>query len=174
MKSLVLVLVAALALSSMANAQWQKDKNYAGVNVGLSGVGSTLTFGADYERDVYDLSGGAGSIGVGGLFNYWSYDFTALVGTSGFSYRYITLGVTGSYHLALPDKKWDPFAGLVIGYYIVNVKTPTGTFTFAFDSNRAFFGFQGGVRYFFSPNVAAQARVGFGAYILAVGVDFSF
>jgi hypothetical protein len=174
MKNFLLTLILVLTLAGMANGQWQKDKNYAGVNIGLSGVGSTITFGADYERAVYDLSGGVGSIGVGALFNYWTYNFDVLAGTSGFSYRYLTFGLTGSFHFQLPDKKWDPFAGLVLGYYVVNVTTPAGTFNFGFEGSRAYLGLQGGIRYFFSPNIAAQARVGFGAYILAVGVDFKF
>ncbi len=31
-----------------------------------------------------------------------------------------------------------------------------------------------GIRYFFNDNWAAQARVGFGFYLLAVGVDYKF
>ena len=80
MKNLARVLLTLVLVIGSANGQWQKDKNYAGATVGLSGVGSTFTLGADYERGVYDFAGGIGGIGVGALFNYWTYNFSTILG----------------------------------------------------------------------------------------------
>lgn len=171
MKNLTLILVAAfamLALRSTGMAQYAKEKHFIGPHIGLSGVGSTFSFGGDYEYGVTE------NIGVGALLDYWSYDFGSFGFTSGYSYRYIAIGAIGSYHFLLTDKKWDPFLGLGLGYYIVSVTTPAGGITTGLDDSRLFLGAQGGIRYFFSPKIAAQARLGFGAYIIAVGVDFKF
>ena len=166
--ALTVVVFGFVFCSSLGNAQFEKGKNYLGPHLGISGIGSTFTIGGDYERGVTE------NVGVGALVDYWSYDFSYLAVSSGYSYKYITIGGTGSYHFMLDDKKWDPFVGLALGYYIVSIKTPAGGVSTGLDASRLFLGGQGGVRYFFSPNLAGQARVGFGAYILAVGVDFKF
>lgn len=164
----LIVLGLVLCESSTGNAQYQKGKNFLGPHVGLSGIGSTFTIGGDYEYGVTE------NVGVGGLVDYWSYSFGDF-GFTDWKYTYITIGATGSYHFLIPgESKWDPFAGLALGYYIVSVSTPNYTGPATYDASRLFIGIQGGVRYFFTPNIAAQARAGFGAYILAVGVDFKF
>jgi hypothetical protein len=177
MKKLFAIAVLALFVLVAVNqgqAQFQKGKSFLGPHVGLSGIGSTFTLGGDYEYGVTE------NIGVGLTVDYWSYSF-GYSGPSDWSYSYIPIGATGSYHFAIPDmdKKWDFFAGLIIGYYVVSVTEPAdfhhlAGFDYATDASRIFFGVHGGVRYFFSPTIAAQARVGFGAYIVAVGVDFKF
>ncbi len=168
--------MAALLLSLTGVAQFQKGKNYVGAHIGLSGVGSSVSIGGDYEIGVTDKIG-IGTIGVGALLDYWSYSFTygGYFGpvTGDFSYHYWSIGAMGNYHFILDDKKWDPFAGLVLGYYIVGVSTPIGSYT-GFDASRMFLGLQVGARYQFSPSWTAQARLGFGASILALGVDYRF
>jgi len=159
--------------ASKASAQFENQKNYAGAHVGLSGVGSTLTLGLDYERGITNPGEvGPGIIGLGGLFDYyhWSENQSGFGG----SWTYIDLGVSGMYHFVLDNRKWDPFLGLVLGYEIATwswsgvsgLSSPTaGGFTL---------GGSAGVRYFLNDNWALQARVGFGFYIFAVGVDYKF
>jgi hypothetical protein len=166
-KLLLTLLVAIGICVASADAQFAKGKSFLGPHIGLSGVGSTITFGGDYEYGVTK------EIGIGALVDYWKYDFDFFLTSSGFSYSYLVIGATGSYHFDIKEPKWDVFGGLALGYYIVSVTTPVGTFT-GFDSSRLFVGLQGGARYFISPNLALQGRLGFGAYILAVGVDFKF
>jgi outer membrane protein W len=161
------------SFASTASAQFENQKNYAGVHIGLSGVGSALTLGLDYERGVTDIGQvGPGIIGIGGLFDYyhWSENDFGFGG----SWTYIDLGVSGMYHFVLDNKKLDPFLGLVLGYEIATwswsgvsgISSPTaGGFTL---------GGSAGIRYFLSDNWALQARVGFGFYIFAVGVDYKF
>ena len=177
-----LSLVALAFLTPNAHAQFANQMNYLGPHVGLSGVGSTLTLGLDYERGITNVGEvGPGIIGIGGIFDYYSYSDNP--GGYGGTWTYVDIGVTGMYHFVLADKKWDPFLGIYLGdeisswswgssakaYYAeLGIPTPSetgGGFTL---------GGSAGVRYFFSPNWAAEARVGFGFYILALGVDYSF
>ena len=173
MKRVVLTAVVAaclLGISTSADAQFAKGQNYLGPHIGLSGVGSTFSFGGDYERGITDKIG-PGSIGIGAMVDYWSYGFNYAFALGDFSYKYLSIGFTGSYHFILDDHRWDPFAGLVLGYYIVSVSTPAGTYT-GFEGNRVYLGLQAGVRYAFTDRLYGQARLGFGPYIIAVGVDF--
>jgi hypothetical protein len=170
--TLLAVAVSLLMLQSTGSAQFAKGKNYLGAHIGLSGVGSTVTFGADYERGITEKLG-PGVIGVGATVDYWSYSFDYLFTRGDFSYKYISIGLLGNYHYILTDKKWDPWAGLVLGYYIVNVTTPVGSFT-GFEGSRLYLGLQLGCRYSLNDQFDLQARLGFGPYIVAVGADFKF
>ncbi len=95
------------SFASTASAQFENQKNYAGAHIGLSGVGSALTLGLDYERGITDIGQvGPGIIGLGGLFDYYSYSYFETVKVT-----YIDLGVSGMYHFVLDNKKLDPFLG---------------------------------------------------------------
>ncbi len=157
-----------------ANAQFENQKNYAGAHIGLSGVGSALTLGLDYERGITSPGEvGPGIIGIGGLFDYFSYGDAALAG----NWTYIDFGVSGMYHFVLDNKKWDPFLGLVLGYEVASWTWNSGYSGLGLGSPTAggfTLGGSAGVRYFLSDQWALQARVGFGFYILAVGVDYKF
>lgn len=160
-------------LASRANAQFENQKNYAGAHIGLSGVGSALTLGLDYERGITNVGEvGPGIIGIGGLFDYFSYGDNQ---TYGGTWTYMDFGVSGMYHFVLDNKNWDPFLGLVLGYEIASWKWNTA-YSGAYSPTAGGFALGGsaGVRYFFNDNWAAQARIGFGFYILAVGVDYKF
>lgn len=170
--TLLAVTASLLILHGTGNAQFAKGKNYLGAHVGLSGIGSTLTFGADYERGITEKLG-PGVIGVGATVDFWSYNFDYVFTKGDFSYRYVSIGLLGNYHYILTDKRWDPWAGLVLGYYVVSVSSPAGTFT-GFDGSRIYLGMQLGCRYALTDQFDLQARLGFGPYILAIGADFKF
>jgi hypothetical protein len=169
---LAAVAMSLLLLQDTGSAQFAKGKNYAGAHIGLSGLGSTFTFGADYERGITEKLG-PGVIGVGATVDFWSYNFDYAFTAGDYSYKYVSIGLLGNYHYILQDKKWDPWAGLVLGYYIVSVKTPVGSFT-GFDGSRLYLGMQLGCRYALNDQFDLQARLGFGPYIVAVGADFKF
>ena len=157
-----------------ATAQFKNGGNYLGPHIGLSGVGSTLTLGLDYERGITNAGEvGPGIIGIGVLFDYYSYseDYFANAG----SWTYIDFGVSGMYHFVLDNDKWDPFIGLVLGYEVASWKW-NNTYSGGYSPSAGGFtlGGSAGIRYFFNDNWAAQARVGFGFYIFAVGVDYKF
>lgn len=175
----VSTVIAIMLITTTAKAQFENGSNYLGAHVGLSGVGSALTLGLDYERGITNAGEvGPGIIGIGGIFDYFSY------GTNDFGYSdvgnwtYVDFGVTGMYHFVLGNKKWDPFVGLVLGYEVASWSWK-GNYsylnTYYTPSAGGFIlGGSAGIRYFLNNNWALQARVGFGFYILAVGVDYKF
>ncbi len=161
------------SLASTANAQFENQKNYGGVHIGLSGVGSALTLGLDYERGITNPGEvGPGIIGIGGLFDYYHYseDFAGYGG----GWTYIDFGVSGMYHFVLDNKKWDPFLGLVLGYEVATWSWNGASYYSSPTAGGFTLGGSAGIRYFLNDNWALQARVGFGFYILAVGVDYKF
>ncbi len=153
-----------------ANAQFQYHKNYLGARIGVGSLGSAFSFGADYEYGITKPGEfGSGRVGVGAILDYshWSDGF--------WSYTWIPIGVMGYYHLNLDNKNIDPFAGIGLGYEILN----SSWSGFGFSGSAAygsgiFFAGEIGLRYFFQPNLAAQARLGFGASLFSVGVDYKF
>lgn len=171
---LLSIFITASIFVSQAKAQFETGKNFAGAHLGLSGVGSALTLGLDYERGVTKPGEvGPGIIGIGGLFDYYSYSETFYAATG--SWTYIDFGVSGMYHFVLDNKKLDPFLGLVLGYEVASWKW-NNVYSGSYSPSAGGFtlGGSAGVRYFFNDNWAAQARIGFGFYILALGVDYKF
>lgn len=172
---LPLVLLACIISSSTAHAQFVNGKSYLGPHIGLGYVGSGLTFGADYETPITKPGEvGPGMIGIGGELDYTSWGSGD--NSFGYTWTFFDIGVSGNYHFMLDNKKIDPFVGLILGYRAASFKWNDGTST-----TSALTGYGGlnlggsaGVRYFLSPNLALQARLGFGFYLLAVGVDFAF
>jgi hypothetical protein len=147
--------------SSAASAQWEQGKRFAGPHIGLSGVGSTISFGAGFEQ------GYNKNIGIGAVVDYWSY------GEGGFDFSYFALAVLGNYHFPVTDTKIDPFLGLGLGYYVVSFDDD-GLCGDACDGSRIFFAGQAGARYFFKPTLAGVARVGAGHGFLSIGVEWKF
>jgi len=174
--ALLATLVLAL-FAGRADAQFENRADYLGANVGLSGVGSAFTLGLDYEHGITNIGDvGPGIIGIGGLLDYFSYSY-------GYNYidfpysgtlTYFDIGVSGMYHFVLDNRKWDPFLGLVLGYESVSWSAPGGAPYASPYSSGLLLGGSAGVRYFFNDHWAAQARLGFGFYTLAVGVDYKF
>jgi hypothetical protein len=164
------VLIAAFLFLSSKNssAQFNNGSILLGPHIGLSGVGSQPTFGANFEVGVTDPGkAGPGIIGISGRLDYWSWSETY------WKWTWITLAAFANYHFALEDKRWDLFLGLGFGYE--NVSTSySGDPLFnnsAYGSGIIFAG-NAGARYFFSPNFAARALAGFGLTWLVLGVDF--
>ncbi len=170
---LVALTAAAVALPRGLEAQLMKGQKTLGVHIGLSGVGSAAAYGVNGEVAYND------HISIGGWLDTWSYgeNYTYSFGTADWSVRYIALAGTGAYHFPLhSNPKLDPFLGVALGYYIVSSSTSSslsGTFTYRGSASRVFLGGFGGVRYHFKPNLAAVARVGFGASYLTLGIDYT-
>ena len=116
----------------------------------------------------------------GGIIDYWRWtsetdkDF----GYS-WTYTWVPVNVFGAYHLELSDGKWDLFAGLGLGYLVVNgtLNAPDGSKKDLYAdqpyNSYVFWNGMAGVRYFFSPNLAAQARLGWAVSVFSLGVDFT-
>ena len=108
-------------------------------------------------------------LGISGRIDYWSYSYGFL--TDNAKLTYITVGAFCNYHFVLEDRTWDPFIGLGIVYIHTSYTWPgSEALINPFPSYITVAG-NAGARYFFSPNFAARAMLGFGITFFTVGVD---
>ena len=130
MKKLIFAL--ALGLLAVFNAQQINAQSYGKGHTDLHlGIGLLGTY---YGSGVHSLippvnvsfeTGVAENIGVGGFlgFSTANYKYDAFGTKYRWNYTYILLGARGAYHvgsLLEMDSKWDPYGGLMLGYYIAN------------------------------------------------------
>ncbi|MBM4161051.1 MAG: hypothetical protein FJ217_08125 [Ignavibacteria bacterium] len=173
MKRLLGLLALLVALSCVGLAQFEVGKNFAGPAIGLSFLGSTPQFGLNYE---YGMKMEFGTVGVGGLFRYWSYSEDYLIGK--WKYTDVLFGAQGNYHFKLENTKIDPWAGLVLAYDAGSVSWDGPFGGYAEPTHGGLFlGAHGGARYFFSPTMAVSARFGVGTLSYSsidIGLDWKF
>jgi hypothetical protein len=180
MKKAVLFAAGAMLLLSIPSgafgqANFDAGRSYAGPTIGLAFLGSAPQFGLNYE---YAMRMDFGMVGIGGVFRYWSYSEGYYYGN--WKYSNILFGVQGNYHFKVdPSTKFDPWAGLVLGYdgSSVTWDGPGGYFYSTPSSGGLVVNLQGGTRYYVSPTVALRASIGYGSLsygALDVGVDFKF
>ena len=172
-------MAAAVLFSAAARAQIQTGGTYLGPHIGLGSYGNGISVGGDCE---YILTkpgeAGPGRIGLGGTVDYWSWS-SGSGDYSYWTYSWVPMGVYGAYHFIVSNQDWDLFAGLGIGYIIVNStwhrSGGTGIETdYPAYSSSAYWSAVAGVRYFFSPGFAVQARLGLGAAVLSTGINARF
>jgi hypothetical protein len=174
----ILIVILFVAFQT-SNAQFEASKNYLGPSLGLSFLGSTFQIGVNYEHGLNLNSigmSGSGKLGVGGLFRYWGYSEDFFGGK--WSYTNILIGAQGNYHFEVSGGKLDPYLGLVLAYDIGTVDWDgvKGAGWAERTSGGFWLGLQGGLRYFFTPKLALNARLGLGTLSyssLEVGVDFT-
>ncbi len=155
-----------------AQAQFETGKAYIGPHIGVGSYESSISYGGDFEYAATQPGeAGSGRIGIGATIDYWSWGGGT---TSSWSYSWVPVGIFSAYHFNLSNRKVDLYAGLGLGYTVVNAKWQgegsapnSSSYTSGIYLNLV-----GGVRYFFSPNFAANARVGLGASVLSVGMNF--
>ncbi len=180
-KIVYLVFTVLFLSSSSVLSQFDLGKNYAGPSLGLSFLGSAFQLGVNYE---YAMSlneigiDAPGKLGVGGLFRYWSYANDYFYGK--WNYTDVLFGAQGNYHFDLKNPKFDPWLGLVLAFDFgkVSWSGPAKKEYWREPSHGGFwFGLHAGARYWFTQNLAASARIGFGTLsygALDLGVDFKF
>ncbi len=182
MKKVILFFIVTCFLTTSSFAQFEVGKHHAGPSLSIGFGGWGLGFGADYEygMSLKDIGVDApGTLGVGGILRYynWSEDFGGFGGYE-WSYTDIIIGAQGNYHFKLDNSKLDPWVGLVLGFDIASSSWdgPSGFGDTSDSSGGLFFNGNAGVRYWFSPNMAARATFGFGNLVssIIVGVDFKF
>ncbi|HVZ37882.1 MAG TPA: hypothetical protein VHI13_01265 [Candidatus Kapabacteria bacterium] len=168
---------AILFFATTAQAQIETDGAYLGPHIGLGAYGNGISLGGDGE---YILTkpgeAGPGRIGIGGTVDYWSWSSASGGNDYYWTYSWVPIGVYGAYHFVLSDKKWDLFAGLGIGYIIVNATwhKPNGGLAetdYPAYSSGAYWSAVAGLRYFLSPGLALHARLGLGASVLSAGIN---
>jgi hypothetical protein len=166
-----------VVLSSTARSQFETGRSYIGPHIGLGSYESAVSFGGAFE---YALTKpdemGPGRIGLGATVDYWKWD-GGVGNTYYWSYSWVPISFFGAYHFVLSDRKWDLFAGLGLSYIIVNStwhdQSGAGSeLSSASYNSGLYWSGVAGARYFFSPGLAMQARLGWGASLLSIGVDF--
>lgn len=170
-------IVALFTLSTAAHAQFENDKAYIGPHIGLGAYESALSFGGDFE---YALTrpgeAGSGRISIGASVDYSSWSSSSTNSTYYWSYSWVPIGVYSAYHFALSNRKIDLYAGLGLGYTIVN-STWHGSegeeSSSASYRSGVYLQLVGGIRYFFTPGFAFHAKAGLGAAPISVGVNFA-
>jgi hypothetical protein len=120
-----------------------------------------------------------GVVSAGGVFGVGFANYTNAY-YSGYEVKstYFLVAARGNYHFIFHEK-FDPYAGVLLGYYFGSSKTtyPPG-YTSGYYPTVSSGGFHGGVyagaRWFFTPAFAAFAELGWGMSILTFGATFKF
>jgi hypothetical protein len=174
----ILVFLSLMVLS--ASAQLKERDNLLGGSLGFWAKQNVPTFGINYENQV--TQAGIGTIGIGGVFRFYSYSYNYSNGDSR-KYSFTSFGFQANYNFnQIGDGKFVPFVGLVLGY-----NTVSSTYTdvsrnavyindYAYNSGMWVWA-QVGMRYFFSSHVAGSVRLNGGNYdfnTLELGIDFRF
>lgn len=190
----IMFLVASIMTSVTFNAQvFEEGSNHVNVGYGFGlGYGRLLNaystyegykfsgFGPvflSYERGVTD------NIGIGASVSYSSYGASwtqksYLVAAYDYSYRWTTLAIMarGAYHFSVRNDKFDPYAGVGLGFMKFGYKWDTEDPLFnETNSNVSLgtpFGYQifAGARYMFTDNIGAYAEVGYGLSVANFGL----
>ncbi|HSG68742.1 MAG TPA: hypothetical protein VK994_08545 [Bacteroidales bacterium] len=169
-------------------------KGSSAINVGI-GFGNTIYGGtgykmgfpsisASYEYGIVEVPMGSslkGIVGVGGLVGFGGSKYDYAYGIYGYDVKtnYFLVAARGNYHFIFHDK-FDPYAGIILGYYFGNHKVTYGpgwpSYLGKYDDNTG--GFHGGAyvgaRYFFTPAIAVFSELGWNISIFTVGVTFKF
>ncbi len=148
------------------SAQFTASSFDIGPHLGFGGWGG-ITFGAYGEKAITKPGEvGPGIIGISGRLDYsgWS--------DGAYTWYVIAFGAFGNYHFKMDNNQWDPFVGLGLAYEHFGWTGPdVFGWSPTWNSGVQFVG-NAGIRYFFNPNMAIRAQVGFGLALLAIGLDF--
>lgn len=169
-------------------------KGSSAINLGI-GFGSTIYYGAyysmgfpsiaaSYEYGIVEIPMGSsltGVISVGGLVGVGGskYDRSNSFYRYTVNTTYFLLAARGNYHFIFHDK-FDPYAGIILGYYFGNNKydypDDWNSSWHSYDENTG--GFHGGAyvgaRWFFSPAWAVFSELGWNISIFTIGGTFKF
>lgn len=179
MKSISKIIIMFLLVFSSSNfAQLKEHDNLLGGSLGFWAKGNSPMFGANFESNV--VQAGVGTIGVGGIYRYYSFTNTYGNGDSR-RYSFSSIGAQVNYNFnQIGDGRFVPFIGAVAGYNSVNNTytdvTRNGVYVndVSYTSGAWIWG-QLGMRYFFSHSVAGSVRLGLGNNdfnTLEIGMDF--
>ncbi|MDR1454335.1 MAG: porin family protein [Tannerella sp.] len=182
-----LLCMALVALGCMSvNAQNAFNKGDKVISLGV-GLGDFIG-GSGYSTSIppIALSGEVGivdglindraSIGVGGYVAYLSkkYEQNIMSTTLSFDYTYIIFGARGAFHYQFVDKL-DTYAGVLLGYNAASVDLSDGDSSYKPDAAGGIaYATYVGAKYYFTPNFAAYAELGYGIAALELGVAIKF
>jgi hypothetical protein len=178
MNKLILLLSSIVIIAGTANAQLKEGDNLLGISFGFWPVNNSPIVGANFESQISQA--GIGTVGLGGLFRYYTHGVTYFNGDSR-SYNFSSFGVQANYNFnQIGDGRFVPSLGIVLGYNSVNTTYTDvrGNAVFISDvtyTSGAWLWGQAGFRYFFSNRVAGAVKAGFGNNnfnTLELGIDF--
>ncbi|MFI5211434.1 MAG: hypothetical protein ACHQIH_01010 [Ignavibacteria bacterium] len=178
MKYIFASLLIIAVLTQISFSQLKEKDNLLGGSIGFWAKGNVPMFGVNFESNI--VQAGSGTIGIGGIFRYYTYTNHYENGDS-WRYAFTSLGFQANYNFnEIGDGKFVPYVGLVLGYNNVNSTytdyTKHGVYTDEVAYTDApWLWAQLGMRYFFSTHVAGTVRVGVGNNdfnTLELGVDF--
>ena len=187
MKKLIYIL-SLIALVNVTHAQLMGGEGAPALQKGDIIVGGKLALGAVYGANVGFIAGAEygfkqgflnipkfpASLGIGGSIGYSGYSKNyAHWGDYSYS-NFLILG-SGYWHVDLLKKKEvDTYVVLNLGFNITSVDAPNIANAPDYDSTDGglVFGTGIGIKYYFIPNLAAVAEVGFGMGLLRIGIDF--
>ncbi len=191
MKKLSLLFVAIFLVFATAHSQDAVfGKNNSAINLGI-GFGSTILHGVgykmgfpsisvSYEYGIVEVPMGSkltGVVSAGGLIGYGGAKYeSSLWDNVSYNYNYFLFAARGNYHFIFHDK-FDPYAGILIGYYILNGKWKgSGTYHDNWTANSGAFraGVYVGARWFFTPAIAVFTELGYGMSYFTIGGTFKF
>jgi opacity protein-like surface antigen len=194
MKKLILF-IATVASASMLNAQvFEQGSNHVNVGYGF-GLGSGRLLKAYNTYDGYKFSGFGpaflsyergvtDNIGVGASISYSSYGASwiqkSYLSSYNYSYRWTTLAIMarGAYHFNVRNDKFDPYAGIGLGFMKFGYKWTSSDPSFNEANNNVSlgtpFGYQifAGARYMFSDKIGGYAEIGYGVSVMNFGLTF--
>lgn len=172
MKKLVVLILACTTFGlAQVNAQAiEKGNSLITLQVGLagtfavSGADTSISPTLTYEYAVMDQL----TVGAFGSYASAEYEYPNYT----WKWTYIFAGAVGNYHFVNTDK-FDVYAGARLGFISVSFDDDG---TGLPDPSSGGFGYvaQVGARYFFTPNIALNAEVGYGFTIARAGVTFQF
>jgi len=195
MKKLSLLLVAVFLVFATARSQGEVfEKGSSAINLGI-GFGNTIytgsyykmgfpTISVSYELGIVSVSMGSslkGVVSVGGIAGYGGSKYDYAHGSWGYDVKtnYFLIAVRGNYHFIFHDK-FDPYAGIILGYYFGNSKVtygpgyPSYLPSYAGNDNGFHGGAYAGARWFFTPAWAVFTELGWNISILTIGGTFKF
>lgn len=153
-----------------------------------SGYTQTPNLVVSYENGTFG-NVGPGTISLGGLLAYTGTSYSYFNQSNGYTYNnnwnYWILGFRSAYHWNFTSSsKFDPYAGLMLGYYYVNYMHSTNDPHAAEPSDPGYLYYSAnysnylalsaflGARYYVSNKVAVWAELGYGYTNLALGASF--
>lgn len=177
MKRIIIIIVLLLSVSAL-RSQVKGGDNLLGVSLGFWAKANSPMLGVNFESHIAETE--AGTVGLGGLFRYYSYGVNYSNGDSR-RYSFSSLGFQANFNFnQIGNGKFVPYIGAVVGYNKVSntYTNVTQNNVFINDvsyTSGAWLWGQLGARYFFSRSVAGSVRVGFGNNdfnTLELGMDF--
>ena len=202
MKKLILILLLSPIFLNSALAQhvsqgasagtesFSQGTNALAIGVGIGGTygwwgpgySSTPNLVISYENGISGNGKvGPGTISLGGLLSYKDISNTSNNPNNYYYYKqnwsYLILGLRAAYHWNFTgNAKFDPYAGIMIGYNFVSYSSSSNDPFWnnpSYDSYTAISLFLG-CRYYVTKSIGLWAELGYGYTNLSLGVNFKF